>query len=81
MVRSTRRSSIGRGRSTGWSMPTTASQSEATSSPTGGSGVKIELRSGGTVMELSSRGKIARQEWFVEQNGWQRALEAVGLSE
>ena len=46
-----------------------------------GSGVKIELRSGGTVMELSSRGKIARQEWFVEQNGWQRALEAVGLSE
>jgi hypothetical protein len=30
-------------------------------------------------MELSSRGKIARQKWFVEQNGWQRALEAVGL--
>ncbi len=46
-----------------------------------GSGVKIELRSGRTVMELSSRGKIARQEWFVEQNGWQRALEAVGASE
>jgi ketosteroid isomerase-like protein len=46
-----------------------------------GSGVKTELTSGGTVMELSSRGKIARQEWFVEQNGWQRALEAAGLSE
>jgi hypothetical protein len=45
------------------------------------SGVKTELTSGGTLMELSSRGKIARQEWFVEQNGWQRVLEAVGLSE
>jgi hypothetical protein len=46
-----------------------------------GSGVKTELTSGGTVMELSSRGKIARQEWFVEQNGWKQALEAAGLSE
>ena len=45
------------------------------------SGVKTELTSGGTLMELSSRGKIARQEWFVEQNGWQRVLEAMGLSE
>ena len=45
-----------------------------------GSGVKTELTSGGTVMELSSRGKIARQEWFVEQNGWQRTLKAAGLS-
>ena len=46
-----------------------------------GSGVKTELASGGTVMEISSRGKIARQEWFVEQNGWQRTLKAGGLSE
>ena len=46
-----------------------------------GSGAKTEVTSGGTVMELSSRGKIARQEWFVEQNGWQRVLEAAGLSE
>ena len=46
-----------------------------------GSGVRTEVKSGGTVMELSSRGKIARQEWFVEQNGWQRVLEAAGLSE
>jgi ketosteroid isomerase-like protein len=45
------------------------------------SGVKTELISGGTVIELSSRGKIARQEWFVEQNGWQRTLEAAGLSD
>ncbi len=27
------------------------------------------------------RGKIMRQEWFVAQNGWQRTLEAAGLSE
>jgi hypothetical protein len=46
-----------------------------------GSGVKTELTSGRTVMEISSRGKIARQEWFVEQNGWQRTLKAGGLSE
>ena len=46
-----------------------------------GSGVKTEPTSGGTVMEISSRGKIARQEWFVEQNGWQRTLQAAGLSE
>ena len=31
-------------------------------------------------MTLSSRGKIARQEWFVQPNGWQQVLEAVGLS-
>jgi ketosteroid isomerase-like protein len=43
-----------------------------------GSGVKTELTSGGTLMELSARGKIARQEWFVEQNGWQRVLAAMG---
>src|SRR5918995_5793118 len=46
-----------------------------------GSGVKTEVTSGGTVMGLSSRGRIARQEWFVEQNGWQRVLEAAGLRE
>ena len=46
-----------------------------------GSGVKTEVTSGGTVMGLSSRGKITRQEWFVEQNGWQRVLKAAGLSE
>ncbi len=46
-----------------------------------GSGAKTELRAGGTMMELSSRGKIARQEWIVEQNGLQRVLEAGGLSE
>jgi hypothetical protein len=42
--------------------------------------VKAEVTSGGTLMALSSRGKIARQEWFVEPNGWERVLEAVGLS-
>jgi ketosteroid isomerase-like protein len=46
-----------------------------------GSGVRTELTSGGTSMELSSRGKIARQEWMVEQDAWQRVLEAAGLRE
>ena len=44
-----------------------------------GSGVKTELTSGGTAMELSARGKIARQEWMVEQDAWQDVLEAAGL--
>jgi hypothetical protein len=43
--------------------------------------VKTELTSGGGLIELSSRGKIARREWFVEQNGWQRVLKAGGLRE
>jgi ketosteroid isomerase-like protein len=46
-----------------------------------GSGVKTEVTSGGTAMELSSRGKITRQEWMVEQDAWQQVLEAAGLSE
>jgi hypothetical protein len=35
----------------------------------------------GTVYFLSTRGKIARQEYFWQQNGWTLALEAAGLSE
>jgi ketosteroid isomerase-like protein len=46
-----------------------------------GSGAQTALTAGGTLMELSSRGKIARQQWFVEQNGWQRVLDAMGRSE
>ena len=44
------------------------------------SGVKTELTSGGDRdgAVLARQGR--RQEWFVEQNGWQRALEAAGLS-
>jgi ketosteroid isomerase-like protein len=46
-----------------------------------GSGVKTEVTSGGTAMELSSRGKITRQEWMVEQDAWQQVLEAARLRE
>jgi hypothetical protein len=44
------------------------------------SGVKTVLNDGGTAVKLSTRGLVTWQEWFVE-NGWDRALEAVGLSE
>jgi hypothetical protein len=30
---------------------------------------------------LSARGLIHWQEWFAEQGGWEKALEAVGLRE
>ena len=46
-----------------------------------GSGAKTELTAGGTAMELSSRGKIARQEWMVEQDAWQQVLDAAGVRE
>jgi hypothetical protein len=46
-----------------------------------GSGVKTELSDGGTAMKFSPRGLIIWQEWFAEQGGWSKSLEAVGLSE
>lgn len=46
-----------------------------------GSGVKTEVTAGGTAVELSPRGKIARQEWMVEQDAWQDVLEAARLRE
>jgi hypothetical protein len=45
------------------------------------SGAETTLDDVGMVVELSTRGKVARQEWFVESGGWREALEAVGLSE
>jgi hypothetical protein len=45
------------------------------------SGVKTALNGGGTAVKLSPRGLVAWQEWFVEQDGWTKALEAVGLRE
>ena len=45
------------------------------------SGVKTDLKDGGTAVKFSARGLIAWQEWFVEPAGWGKALEAVGLSE
>jgi hypothetical protein len=45
------------------------------------SGVKTALNDGGTAVRFSARGLVVWQEWFVEQNGWEKALAAVGLSE
>jgi SnoaL-like domain len=46
-----------------------------------GSGVETALTGGGTAMKYSARGLIVWQEWFVGQDGWMQALDAVGLSE
>ena len=45
------------------------------------SGVETAVNDGGTAVKLSARGVIVWQEWFVEQDGWSKALEAVGLTE
>jgi predicted ester cyclase len=45
------------------------------------SGVKTDLSNGGTAVKLSPRGLIVWQEWFVEQDGWMKTLEAAGLYE
>ena len=46
-----------------------------------GSGVETTVKDAGTAFRLSARGAATWQEWFVEQNGWQEALDAAGLSE
>ena len=46
-----------------------------------GSGVQTTMDDAGTAMRFSARGAITWQEWFVEPNGWPKALEAAGLSE
>ena len=43
------------------------------------SGVETAVNDGGTALRLSDRGRVAWQEWFAEQDGWTKALEAVGL--
>ena len=45
------------------------------------SGAETTLNGVGTIVKPSARGKIARQDWFVESGGWRDALEAVGLSD
>jgi ketosteroid isomerase-like protein len=45
------------------------------------SGVETTLKNGGTAVRLSHQGRIVWQEWFVENDGWTKALEAAGLSE
>jgi hypothetical protein len=44
------------------------------------SGVKTDLRDGGTALYLSSRGLVACQEWYVEQDGWKKAFESADLA-
>jgi hypothetical protein len=43
------------------------------------SGVKTVLNDGGTALRLSPRGLVAWQEWFIEEDAWERAVGAVGL--
>lgn len=47
------------------------------------SGLELNLLDGGTTIRLSDRGKVEWQAWFGEPDGsgWQKALEAGGLSE
>ena len=45
------------------------------------SGARTVVMDGGTAALLSPRGLVTWQEWFVERDGWYKALEAVGLSE
>jgi ketosteroid isomerase-like protein len=46
-----------------------------------GSGVETTMKDAGTAIRISARGRATWQEWFVEQDGWQKTLEAAGLSE
>jgi hypothetical protein len=43
------------------------------------SGAETTVRNGGTAARLSPRGLVVWQEWFAEQDGWEKALAAVGL--
>ena len=44
-----------------------------------GGGVSTDIEGGGTVIRLSPGGLASRQDWFVEQDGWEKALEAAGV--
>ncbi len=46
-----------------------------------GSGVRTEIRNGGTAIRFSPSGRITWQEWFVEPDGWDKAIAAVGLND
>ena len=45
------------------------------------SGAEVTLKDVGTLVGFSNRGKVARQDWFVDSGGWHQALEAAGLRE
>jgi ketosteroid isomerase-like protein len=47
----------------------------------GSSGAEITLVDVGTLFTVSVRGKVARQDWFVESGGWHATLEAARLEE
>ena len=42
------------------------------------SGVKTALSDGATAIKFSARGLVTWQEWFVEPDGWQKALAVIG---
>jgi ketosteroid isomerase-like protein len=46
-----------------------------------GSGVRTTVKDAGTAFKLSPRSGIVWQEFFVEQDGWTKALDAGGLRE
>jgi ketosteroid isomerase-like protein len=45
------------------------------------SGVPTTVKSAGMAYFLSSRGRVAKQNVYMEDGGWTKALEAAGLSE
>jgi SnoaL-like domain len=45
------------------------------------SGAEVSVNGAGSVYHLSPRGRIRRQDFLIEEGGWQNALEVVGLSE
>jgi hypothetical protein len=45
-----------------------------------GSGLRTTLTDAGTAIWSSPSSLIARQDWYVEQGGWTKALAASGLT-
>ena len=43
-----------------------------------GSGVRTTVSDAGAAYRMSPRGKVMRQDFYMERDGWRRALEAVG---
>jgi hypothetical protein len=46
-----------------------------------GSGARTTIKDAGTAFRLTPRSTVAWQEWFVEQDGWTKTLEAAELRE
>jgi hypothetical protein len=44
------------------------------------SGVETVVRDAGSAYRLTKRGKCVRQDFFMDQGGWEQALDAVGLA-